>query len=443
MSPIISTLTHNWTAGGGGDPYFIRSASYNPGNMGAGGIGIAAGDAIFQGGYIENHGGTSGGRTYAHKFDKSGNLLWELYQQGRQSYSWFAATHPYNGDNLVMGSDQLCKISSAGSCTKIINWKIFGSSVIQYYGAVGTRESGVDYWYLLCRASNNTSVFKVNADLNTIQWAKRIYDYGEPTWIDTDSSHNVYFGCTTPYGSGNSVVVGSFQSNGTLRWLQRFDKSGDQYAEKGACDSNGNCVMSMKDSGNNNYYYILKVNSSGVKQWSRQIAGNSTEIKDCVINSNGDVFCVGETTSGSYSGAVYMLLNGSNGQTLYSKHALVQDTSHFLKFEKVSLDSEGNAIIAFRSKLLPGDSSTPSFGPKENAGLLKMPLTGTTPTGNISGVVFGNTSGVNNTSEGTSLYNDTSNRTAQGVSGSITQDTHATNTFTADPNLTQNIKTFA
>ena len=105
-------------------PYFIRSASYNPGNMGAGGIGIAAGDAIFQGGYIENHGGTSGGRTYAHKFDKSGNLLWELYQQGRQSYSWFAATHPYNGDNLVMGSDQLCKISSAGSCTKIINWKI-------------------------------------------------------------------------------------------------------------------------------------------------------------------------------------------------------------------------------------------------------------------------------------------------------------------------------
>ena len=132
--------------------------------------------------------------------------------------------------------------------------------------------------------------------------------------VSIDSSGNFYVaGVTYQHLDGNTsagsadLFVAKYNSSGTKQWTKQLGTSGRDHARGVATDSSGN-VFVVGDTyggldGNTNAGYndlfVVKYNSSGTKQWTKQLGTSSTDLADGVAtDSSGNVYVVGYTYGG-------------------------------------------------------------------------------------------------------------------------------------------------
>ena len=144
----------------------------------------------------------------------------------------------------------------------------------------------------------------------TYQLATNDYANG----VATDSSGNVYVTGGTKGGldgntsAGNTdLFVVKYNSSGTKQWTKQLGSSGRDSANGIAIDSSENVYVTgmtfggldWNTSTGANDLFVVKYNSSGTKEWTEQLGSASTDAANAVAtDSSGNVYVTGYTEGG-------------------------------------------------------------------------------------------------------------------------------------------------
>jgi len=199
-----------------------------------------------------------------------------------------------------------------------------GSSVDEIAYGVATDSSGNVYvsgWTSggldgnSSAGSSDLFVVKYNSS-GTKQWTQQLgtSSTDEAQGVATDSSDNVYVAVSTSGGlDGNSSAGGwdlfvvKYNSSGTKQWTKQLGTSSDDKANGVATDSSGNVYVAGSTQGGldgnssaGGYdLFVVKYNSSGTKQWTKQLGTSSGDSAQGVAtDSSGNVNVAGETQGG-------------------------------------------------------------------------------------------------------------------------------------------------
>jgi sugar lactone lactonase YvrE len=98
-----------------------------------------------------------------------------------------------------------------------------------------------------------------------------------------------------------------YNSSGTKQWTKQLGSSSDDYANDVVTDSSGNAYVTGttyggldgNTSAGNSDLFAVKYNSSGTKQWTKQLGTSSTDTANGVAtDSSGNVYVAGGTYGG-------------------------------------------------------------------------------------------------------------------------------------------------
>ena len=124
------------------------------------------------------------------------------------------------------------------------------------------------------------------------QWTKQLGTKrnDRATGVATDSSGNIYVTGYTywkldgnTYAGSNDAFVVKYNSSGTKQWTKQFGTPSSDLADGVAVDSSGNVYVVGYTygelDGNTNTgasdIFVVKYNSSGTKQWTKQLGSSS------------------------------------------------------------------------------------------------------------------------------------------------------------------------
>ena len=196
------------------------------------------------------------------------------------------------------------------------------SGNIYISGSSASDLSGFGYWHLF--------LMKVGAD-GTEQWTRQ----GEASCImhsstvALDTSGNVY---VTGSATGNlagytnagweDIVLVKYNSAGTQQWARQLGSAGHDFSTSVALDTSGNVFVTGCTSGNLAGYtnngstdmFLIKFNSAGTQQWTRQYGTSLSEEGDGVaVDASGNAFVIGTTASSGGSEYVFLVKYDSTG----------------------------------------------------------------------------------------------------------------------------------
>ena len=98
-----------------------------------------------------------------------------------------------------------------------------------------------------------------------------------------------------------------YLDNGTKQWTKQLGTSSTDLANGVATDSSGNfyvsgftyVVLDGNTSAGNCDLFVVKYNSSGTKQWTKQLGTSITDLANGVVtDSSGNVYVTGDTYGG-------------------------------------------------------------------------------------------------------------------------------------------------
>ena len=162
--------------------------------------------------------------------------------------------------------------------------------------------------------SGGTDMFLVKYNsTGTKQWTKQLgtssLDYGNG--ITSDSSGNIYVTGITSGGLDGNTIYGKndiflvkYNSSGTKQWTKQLGTSISEWGQDVTSDSSGNIYVTGGTEGgldgntNSGYYdiFLVKYNSSGTKQWTKQLGTSSNDIgRGVTTDSSGNIYVTGET----------------------------------------------------------------------------------------------------------------------------------------------------
>ena len=163
----------------------------------------------------------------------------------------------------------------------------------------------------------------------TKQWTKQLGTSSEE-WghdVTTDSSDNIYVSGNTWGGLGgkkhegkSDIFLIKFNSSGTKKWIRQFGTSKIDWEYGVTTDSSDNIYVTGYTEGgldgntsSGSYdMFLVKYNSSGTKQWTKQLGTSSYETGQSVITDSSDNIYVTGNTSGDLDGNT-----NSGGQDIF------------------------------------------------------------------------------------------------------------------------------
>ncbi|MFL5814740.1 MAG: SBBP repeat-containing protein [Bdellovibrionia bacterium] len=219
----------------------------------------------------------------------------------------------------------------------------------------------------------------------TKQWTRQRGSFGPTTLSNAvaaaDASGNLYIAGTTDSGlDGNTLngtqdfFVTKYDSSGAKQWTRQLGVASKSTQGNGvATDSSGNVfVTGSTDGGLDGNtltgagdFFVTKYNSSGTKQWTRQlgVASKSTQGNRVATDSSGNVFVAGYTYGGLDGNTLtglsdfFVTKYNSAGTKQWTRQLGVASKSTFAF--GVATDSSGNVFVAgFGTGGLDGNTLT-------------------------------------------------------------------------------------
>jgi predicted esterase len=228
-------------------------------------------------------------------------------------------------------------------------------------------------------------VVKYNSS-GTKQWTRQLgasgkYTYGQD--ISVDSSGNSYVtGQTNGSLDGQEttglydVFVVKYNSSGTKQWTRQLGASANTWGKGISIDSSGNSYVtgythgSLDGQGLTGYedVFVVKYDSSGTKQWTRQLgaSGASTCGMDISVDSSGNSYVTGYTQgsldeqeiTGLYD--VFVVKYDSSGTKQWTRQLGASGTDTY--GQGISVDSSGNSYVTGDTRgSLDGQETTGSY----------------------------------------------------------------------------------
>jgi uncharacterized delta-60 repeat protein len=407
----------------------------------------AYGVAIDSSGNVYVAGGTNGGLDgntnagntdlFVVKYNSSGTKQWtnQLGSSSRDSANGVATDSSGNVYVTGMTNGELDGCKSAGvedlfvvqynsSGTK--QWtNQLGSSSRDSANGVATDSSGnvyvtgTTYWKLDGNTSaGNADLFVVKYNSSgTKQWTKQLgtEKTDEARGVATDSSGNVYVTGYTDGGlDGNTsagrsdLFVVKYNSSGTKQWTKQLGTWDSDFANGVATDSSGNVYVTGSTyrnldgntSAGNADLFVVKYNSSGTKQWTKQLGSSSRDYANGIVtDSSGSVYVSGTTYGGldgntsAGNADLFVVKYNSSGTKQWTKQLGTSSTD---TANGVATDSSGNVYVAggtyggLDGNTSAGDNDL--FVVKYNSSGTKQwtKQLGTSSTDSANGIAFGN-----------------------------------------------------
>ncbi len=233
--------------------------------------------------------GTSSNDFIINKVNKYGALEWTKTLGGSTgSYQGFGLAKTSDGSLYVAGTCNICVDSSTNVLVSKFN------------------SSGVEQW-------SKTIIISTTSNANAIT-------------TTSDGGVVIAGQCLSSCVQGTSAFIAKFNSSGVEQWTKVHDFGGIEeinsivetsdggFAAGGVCGTN--CTA-----GGGIDYQISKFNSSGVEQWSKALGGTGTDTLNSIIEtSDGGLVAAGNTTSfGVTSTDFFVTKLNSSGVEQWSK----------------------------------------------------------------------------------------------------------------------------
>ena len=192
-----------------------------------------------------------------------------------------------------------------------------------------------------CSKCGDIFLIKYNSS-GTRQWTKQIgsTSIDQPSGgVVIDSNNNIYiageswgdFDGKSNAGSTSDIILIKYNSSGTKQWSRQIGTSSMDTCAGLAIDSNDNVYITGYTQGNldgetnsgGSDMYLIKYNSSGTKQWTKLLGGASGN--DIIVDSSNNLFITGTTTgnldgnSSSGSIDVFLVKYNNSGTKQWTK----------------------------------------------------------------------------------------------------------------------------
>lgn len=358
---------------------------------------------------------------YLAKFNSSGTRIWATYYGGNLNDLAYSCTSDLSGNVFIAGtsiSNTLGQIATAGAHQTVIPWATFADAFLVKFNSSGVRQWGTYY--------GGTGIDEA---------------YG----LTTDVSGNIFMCGHTGYSSNQSLVATAgahqtvyvdsydaflvkFNSSGVRQWGTYYGDLGWETGYSVAADVSGNIYMcgrsesatttAIATSGSHQASFggvmdgfIVKFNSSGVRQWGTYYGGaNHDIINGCGIDNSGNLYVCGTASSSggtsiATTGSFQSVNNGSSdaflvkfnasgvrqsgtyfgGDGIENGYALAIDLTNKLYVAGSSNSFSGNTIPSpgchQPSKAFGADGYVIGFAPAGTLPVEASPLLGTNVNG--------------------------------------------------------------
>lgn len=236
----------------------------------------------------------------------------------------------------VFSSDMfIVKLNSAGN----ILWsKTYGGSHDEpAYCIIKTSEGGLAFaGYSNSFGPYNLFNFIKTDNDGNIQWNRLIGESGTGSHIysikQTTDGGYVLAGEHTPTGTGNyDMYVVKLNSSGTIQWTRTIIGTGYDMANSVFQTIDGSYILSGYTNSygaGGNDIFIVKLNNSGVLQWSKTVGGTGDDQAISVIDANdGGFIATGYTTSFGNGGKdIFIVKFDESGNTCGNTTSPVSST---------------------------------------------------------------------------------------------------------------------
>ncbi len=174
-----------------------------------------------------------------------------------------------------------------------------------------------------------------------------------------DSSGNVYSGGTTTVGTGGwwDVVVNKSDNDGNLQWQRRWATTAAEYVSDVAVNSAGDVYLAGSTNAgiiggtpqaeDGRDMLLIKYNTSGVYQWHFVYGTTRRDIfRGMDIDSSGNLYCIGMTQDASANVATVIMKIDSSGIIIWQRQL---GTTGATNSGGIAVDSAGNVYGALNT----------------------------------------------------------------------------------------------
>ena len=257
------------------------------------------------------------GDMYIVKLNSTGQLQWNKTIGGSGTYIALSVVQTFDGGYVLSGFGNpyssgiagpfIVKLSQAGTIewARLLTSEDLGAaySIIQtndggYATAVSFPDGGGTYRMIIVKLNN----------MGIIQWSK---DFGSASYTRCikQTSDGGYVLAGAKGGPALDMFIVKLDSTGTLLWAKTIGGAGDEFAYSITQTTDGGfAVAGYTDSfGNAEKVYIVKLDSSGMLQWTKVLAINSDLAYSIVQTTDGGYAVAGYT--GAYNSMLIIKLN--------------------------------------------------------------------------------------------------------------------------------------